>query len=154
MNQAFSAKRHASKISGKSYSSHTSRTARTFSIDTGWPPPELLVTVNITIGMRSAPTSSIVALSASTSMFPLNGRITDGSRPSGMTMSRASAPWYSTLARVVSKWVLFGTTSPSLTATVNRIFSAALPWCVGMTWSNPVMLLTADSNRKKDLLPA
>ncbi len=28
--------------------------------------------------------------------------------------SRASAPWYSTLARVVSKCVLFGTTSPGL----------------------------------------
>ena len=48
--------------------------------------------------------------SAATSMLPLNGWTNDGSRPSGITRSTASAPRASTFARVVSKWVLFGTT--------------------------------------------
>ena len=47
--------------------------------------------------------------SRSRSMFPLNGWRELGSRPSGITRSTASAPVASTLARVVSKWVLFGT---------------------------------------------
>ena len=59
-----------------------------------------------------------------------------GSRPSGMTQSTASAPVNSTLARVVSKWVFDGITLPGPPMTLNRIFSAARPWCVGMTWRN------------------
>ena len=50
--------------------------------------------------------------SAATSMLPLNGWIDGGSRPSAITRSTASAPVTSTLARVVSKWVLLGTTLP------------------------------------------
>ena len=61
--------------------------------------------------------------SASTSMLPLNGCSFEGSRPSGITRSTASAPVNSTLARVVSKWVLFGTTRPGRPRTLNRIFS-------------------------------
>jgi hypothetical protein len=38
------------------------------------------------------------------------------------------APTNSTLARVVSKCVLFGTTSPFLHITLNRMRSAARPW--------------------------
>ena len=45
-------------------------------------------------------------------MLPLKGCTSDGTRPSGITRSRASAPSTSMLARVVSKWLLFGTTSP------------------------------------------
>ena len=58
------------------------------------------------------PRRSSSCSSAATSTLPLNGCIADGSRPSAMTRSTASAPVYSTLARVVSKWVLFGTTLP------------------------------------------
>ena len=47
-------------------------------------------------------------------MLPLKGCASDGWRPSGMTRSTASAPTNSTLARVVSKCVLLGTTSPFL----------------------------------------
>ncbi len=62
MNQAFSANRQASRKNGISCRSQTSRTARRFAIDTGWPPPELLVTVTMTSGIRSRPTSAIVRL--------------------------------------------------------------------------------------------
>jgi hypothetical protein len=58
------------------------------------------------------------------------------------------------LARVVSKWVLFGTTSPGLHSVENRIRSAARPWCVGSTWRNPKMSCTAASKRNHDRLPA
>ena len=51
----------------------TALTARAFSIETGWPPPELLVTVSITSGMRSRPTRAISSSSAATSMLPLKG---------------------------------------------------------------------------------
>ena len=58
-------------------------------------------------------------------MLPLNGCSFEGSRPSGITRSTASAPVNSTMARVVSKWVLFRTTRPGRPRTLNRIFSAA-----------------------------
>ena len=54
MNHAFSAKRHASRNSGTPWRSHTARTPRRFSSDTGWPPPELFVMVMNTSG-TSAP---------------------------------------------------------------------------------------------------
>ena len=63
-------------------------------------------------GDVGAPRSSSSASRRSRSMFPLNGWSDAGSRPSGITRSTASAPVASTLARVVSKWVLFGTTLP------------------------------------------
>ena len=69
------------------------------------------MTVTITSGTRS-PSSASVRSSAARSMLPLKGWISDGTRPSGMTRSRASASSTSMLARVVSKWVLFGTTCP------------------------------------------
>ncbi len=146
MNQAFSANRQASRKNGMPWRSHTSRTARRLAIETGCPPPELLVTVTMTNGMRSDPTSRIVSSRASTSMLPLNGWRASGSVPSSMTTSRASAPRYSTLALVVSKWVLLGTTWPSSTITVNRMCSAARPWWVGMTWENPVSSRTTSRN--------
>ena len=54
-------------------------------------------------------------------MFPLNGCRLAGSRPSAITRSTASAPVYSTLALVVSKWVLLGTTWPGPPITEKRI---------------------------------
>ncbi len=66
-------------------------------------------------------------------MFPLNGWRVRGSSPSRITRSTGSTPSYSRLARVVSKCVLDGTTSPGRVATEKRIRSAARPWCVGMT---------------------
>ena len=111
MNQAFSAKRQASRNSRLPYASHTSRTARRLASDTGCPPPLLLVIVMNTTG-TSSPRSRSNASSASMSMLPLNGWSACGSRPCAMTRSTACAPVYSTLARVVSKCVLFGTTFP------------------------------------------
>ena len=62
-------------------------------------------------------------------------------------MSSAVALRASMLARVVSKWVLFGTMSPAFTAVPNRMRSAARPWCVGMTCFSPVISWTDASNR-------
>ncbi len=51
----------------------TDFTARTLAIDTGWPPPVLLVTVIMAKGIRSVPCSAMQRSSAPTSMLPLNG---------------------------------------------------------------------------------
>jgi hypothetical protein len=61
---------------------------------------------------------------------------------------------YSTFARVVSKCVLLGTTFPGPPIAVNRIFSAALPWCVGMTCSKGKSSCTAARNAYQDGEPA
>ena len=58
MNHAFSAKRQASRKSGTPWRSHTARTARRFSSDTGWPPPELFVIVTKTTGTSAARSAS------------------------------------------------------------------------------------------------
>ena len=71
------------------------------------------MTVTITSGTRS-PSASSVRSRAARSTLPLNGWTSDGTRPSGITRSRASAPSTSMLARVVSKWLLLGTTSPDV----------------------------------------
>ena len=136
MNQAFSAKRQASRMNGLPYLSQSARTPRRFSRETGCPPPELFVTVTITIGTLS-PSSARVFSSFSRSMFPLNGWMRDGTFPSAMTRSRASAPSTSMFARVVSKCVLLGMTCPGFRIVWKRIRSAARPWCVGMTCLKP-----------------
>ncbi len=87
-------------------------------------------------------------------MFPLNGCSDDGTRPSGITRSLASAPTNSTFARVVSKWVLFGMTWPRLAITEKRMCSAARPWWVGMISESPVSRMTVSRNRSNELLPA
>ncbi len=87
-------------------------------------------------------------------MLPLNGWTAEGTRPSAMTRSRASASSTSTFARVVSKWLLFGTTSPAFSTVWNRMRSAARPWCVGMTWRKPVRSCTTSRKRKNERLPA
>ena len=147
MNHAFSANRQPSRNSGLPYRSQTSRTARRLASETGCPPPELLVIVTTTSG-TSAARSARSASSASVSMLPLNGWMSDGWRPSAMTRSRASAPECSTLARVVSKWVLLGMTLPGPPTAVYRIFSAARPWWVGMTWREREQVLDGLEERE------
>ena len=71
-----------------------------------------------------------------------------------MTRSTASAPVNSTLARVVSKWVLLGIALPGPPMTENRIFSAARPWWVGMTCSNGKSAWTLSRNAYHDGEPA
>ena len=71
-----------------------------------------------------------------------------------MTRSTASAPVSSTLARVVSKWVLLGIVFPGPPMTEKRIFSAARPWWVGMTWRNGKRSWTASRKAYHDGLPA
>ena len=94
---------------------HTALTARAFSIETGWPPPELLVTVSITSGTRSRPTRAMSCFQGFDVHVALERMVlTPGCLASAMGRSTASAPTNSTLARVVSKWVLLGTTSPFL----------------------------------------
>jgi hypothetical protein len=68
--------------------------------------------------------------------------------------SGLSDPVNSTLARVVSKCVLEGTSWPGLHITVNRMRSAARPWCVGTMWRNPVSASATRLRRKKLSLPA
>src|SRR5215471_15051944 len=95
-------------------------TSRMLAIDTGWPPPELLVIVSITRGIFLAPSRSISSWRRSVSMFPLKGKKWAGSLASGVGRSTAVAPTNSQFARVVSKCVLFGTTSPFLQVTLNK----------------------------------
>jgi len=123
-------------------------------METGWPPPELLVTVIITSGMLGAPSESMRDSSAPTSMLPLKSRRACVSAASGMGRSTARAPVNSMLARVVSKWVLEGTTWPGLHMTVKRMRSAARPWCVGIMCRKPVRSSATRLRRKKLSLPA
>ncbi len=69
-------------------------------------------------------------------------------------MSSASAPVNSTFARVVSKWVLFGIVLPGPPIALKRIFSAARPWWVGITWSKGNSSRTASRKRNHDADPA
>ncbi len=80
--------------------------------------------------------------------------MSDGTFPSAMTRSRASASSTSMFARVVSKCVLLGTTIPGFRIEWKRIRSAARPWCVGMTCLNPVRSWMTSRKRKKERLPA
>jgi hypothetical protein len=126
---------------------HQCDTWRAFSRLTGCPPPELFVIVSITSGMRSRPTSANTRSSLAMSMFPLKGMSTVGSYASSITQFTATPPLCSMFARVASKWMLLGTWSPFLTTVVNNRFSATRPWCVGITYSYPVMRRTVSSNR-------
>ena len=144
MNQAFSAKRAASRKSGMPWPANSSRSARMLVSETGWPPPELLVTVSTTSGTRPAFSPSHPPR-RSMSILPLKGWSHVGSSPSGITKSSASAPEASILARVVSKWVFPGIASPSPPTSPKRMRSAARPWCTGMMWRRPVMSRTAFS---------
>ena len=87
-------------------------------------------------------------------MLPLNGCSTPGDRASAIGRSTAAAPVNSTFARVVSKCVLFGMILPGPPSAVKRIFSAARPWWVGMTWAKSKSSWTAASKRNHDGEPA
>ena len=87
-------------------------------------------------------------------MLPLNGCLDDGTSASGTGRSSASAPVNSTFARVVSKCVLFGMVLPGPPSTLNRIFSAARPWWVGIRCSNGNSSCTESLNRCHDAEPA
>ncbi len=71
-----------------------------------------------------------------------------------MTRSTASAPVNSTLARVVSKWVLLGIALPGPPTTLKRIFSAARPWWVGITCLNGKRACTLSRKRNHEGDPA
>jgi hypothetical protein len=86
-------------------------------------------------------------------MLPLNGATCIGDRPASVSRSTASAPLCSMLARVVSKWALFGTILPRPAGglpimTSKRMRSLARPWCVGRTLRNPVSCLTTLRKRQ------
>ena len=86
-------------------------------------------------------------------MLPLKGRRRLAAALRAREVQRHGAR-ASTLARVVSKWVLLGTTSPACTAEPKRMRSAARPWWVGMTCLKPVISRTAASKRKNERPPA
>ena len=88
------------------------------------------------------------ASSAATSMLPLNGWQRRRVAALGDHEVDRLGAGASTLARVVSKWVLFGTTLPGPPRTVNRIFSAARPWWVGITCRNGNSSWTASRKRE------
>src|ERR1039458_8957989 len=76
----------------------TRLTASILAMETGWPPPELLVTVSIASGMLGAPSETMRDSSAATSMLPLKSRRACVSAASGMGRSTARAPVNSILA--------------------------------------------------------
>ena len=125
---------------------HTCFTALILAMDTGWPPPELFVIVNITSGIFSAPPARSVRparhVHVSFEWMQVAGLL--GFRDRNVHGGGAHK---FTLARVVSKCVLFGTMSPFLHITLNRMRSAARPWCVGITWRNPKIVCTDSRNR-------
>jgi hypothetical protein len=73
MNHAFSAKRAMSSTSFLPCFRASAAVAAMFSIDTGWPPPALFVSVSMTIETRSPSSLSSKRPRASMSRFPLNG---------------------------------------------------------------------------------
>ena len=145
MNQAFSAKRQASKNSGIPWARQSLETALMFSMLTGSPPTMLFVMVIITSGILARQVDSFSS-SFSIFMFPLNGTFLLVSIASGVMKLIALPPCASMLAKVVAKWALFGTISPSDTEHRKRMRSAARPWCAGITWRYPKISLTTCSN--------
>jgi len=115
---------------------------------------ELFVAVRTTAGTFSAPTSSTTRRAASTEKSPLNGSSLSGSRAPSTGQSTGSAPFAATWARVVSKWALFRTVSPSSTSAPYRTFSAPRPWWAGTMCSKPMTSSTAASRSAKLELPA
>ena len=120
-----------------------------FSIETGWPPCELFVTVIMHRGMFSAPTRSMNSSRAAVSMLPLKSAMQSGSMPFGRGQIDGRGAENSTFARVVSKWELLGTYLPGPPTMEKRIRSAARPWWVGMMCFKPVSSRTLSSKRKK-----
>jgi aspartate aminotransferase len=123
------------------------RAWRTFSSETGWPPVLFEVIVSSTNGGRRRGVAASRSSRRGRSTLPLNGCGTAGVSAGAAGRSTARAPTRSRFARVVSKWVLPGTTSPRWTRVSNSSRSAARPWCAGITCGSPVTLRTASSNR-------
>ena len=70
----------------------SSRIARRFSIDTGWPPAMFTVTATLTYGMKLAPTRAISASSLPMSTLPLKGSSIAGLWASSMMTSTVAPP--------------------------------------------------------------
>jgi hypothetical protein len=87
-------------------------------------------------------------------ILPLKGAGIEGYLPSSQIKSIPSAPLNSILALVVSNRVLLIKYLPLPPSMLKSIFSAALPWWVGITMGNPVIFWMVDSKRKKLSLPA
>jgi len=110
-------------------------TSRTFAIETGCPPPELLVTVSITSGIFFAPSRSITSASRACPYFLK--RMTNAA----LSLREWEDP--SPGHRRIRNWrgwcqsACCSTMSPFLHITLKRMRSAARPWCVGITWRKP-----------------
>src|SRR5215472_2173276 len=133
MKYAFSANRQVSKYSGILCFLHTVLTVVALAIETGCPPPELFVTVSITSGIFSCPIRVMTSSSAPNIDVALEGQSHRQLFRFRNRQVQGSAPTNSTFARVVSKCVLLGATSPFLPTRLNRMRSAAAPWCLGIT---------------------
>ncbi|OPZ39857.1 MAG: hypothetical protein BWY99_01260 [Synergistetes bacterium ADurb.BinA166] len=127
MNHAFSAMRAASNSRGMPCLLASVETSLMLARLTGWPPPELFVMVIIINGMRLLPNSAIAFSSFARSTLPLNGCWFVRSKASSMTQSTDEAFTLKMCPRVVSKGILNGMTSPSLTREPKTTFSAARP---------------------------
>ena len=153
MKYAFSAKRAESRTTRLPYLSAIARTARRFAIETGWPPAVLFVIVTMINGTRSWYCSR-AASSFAGSTLPLKGISSWVSFASSIVQSRAVALRDSMCPLVVSKCELPGTMSPCFTRWLKRTFSAARPWCVGITYSKPVRRVIVSLRWKNDVEPA
>ena len=155
MNQAFSAKRQASRKNGTPCRRQMARTPRRFSSETGWPPPELLVIVEHRPGRpRPAVLARAVPSSAARSMLPLNGCATRWLRgppgSAGRGHARPVPRCWRASCRSGCCWARLARRAP---IAANRIRSAARPWCVGMTCRSGIRSCTL-SNRNHDGDPA
>ena len=102
-------------------------------METGCPPPELLVMVSMTSGMRSRPTRWMVSRSSDIHVA-FEGMDEVGLAALGDDeVESLGAGGFNIGAGGVEVSVV-GYDSPVLTMVLNRIRSAARPWCVGMTW--------------------
>ena len=88
--------------------------------DTGWPPPELLVTVIMAQRDVGLPFSRMQPLQPADVDVALEGMPSCGSSALGDDQVDGLGPGDSMLARVVSKWVLLGTILPGLSSRRRR----------------------------------
>ena len=119
-------------------------------METGWPPPELLVTVSITSGMRLAAYSVDQGFERGDIHVALKRSGARGLAAFGGEQIDGFAPVNSTLARVVSKWVLLGMTVafPAHHAKQNALGGAALVGGDHMLVAEDVLNRIAESGSK------
>ena len=126
-----------------------------FSIETGWPPFPLDVTVIIIKPIFSFPCLSINSFNLSTSKFPLNGwYISFAVLPSSIIKSTGIDPAISAWPLKLSKCIFPKMKFPFFEYNWDIIKSAALPWWVGWTKGNPKISIIEFLRLKKLLLPA